>query len=265
MPQALPLPPKRHGHPPPERRGPSRESQPCHGTRAPASWACCAEPSLASLALRSASSLPFPDLCAAVSSASTMSRSFCGFAVPQAAVCSGVHSLRVFPGWVKSTPACSIFLTATRSPARTLLRKTTACCGSAISERGELPTHETAAVELASSARGGGKQRGFSPPAARPPLHVYVCMILRCVASTLTVLAHARPQRHMWTCVHKPQARDAARASDQKPHVWPLQSAMRFATGRKSRRKATLSRFCRSPGGSAPRLASKKSTCASSK
>lgn len=173
--------------------GPPRESQPwAAGTGAPASWACCAEPSLASLALRSASSLPFPDLCAAVSSASTMSRSFCGFVVPQAAVCSGVHSLRVFPGWVKSTPACSIFLTATRSPARTLLRKTTACCASAMGGRRPAKPLRCIKCELASSTRGvgttgreprdGGSPEGYHPATDRPPLYIS-CMILRCVAS----------------------------------------------------------------------------------
>ena len=49
---------------------------------------------------------------------------------------------------------------------------------------------------------------------------------------------------------------------NQRPHDWPPQSARRFATGRKSRTKATLSRFCRSPGGSEPSAPSKKSTYA---
>ena len=126
------------------------------------------------------------------------------------------------------------------------------------------PTRNRLHRNLASSARRGGNSgvwRRITRPPARPPLYVYVCMVLRCVAST--VCSHARPQRHACGHVCTSERAARARASDQKPHVWPLQSAMRFATGRKSRRKATLSRFCRSPGGSAPRLASKKSTCAS--
>ena len=81
-------------------------------------------PSLASFALRTSDSLPA--FCAASRIASTISRSFCGFDVPQHAMCSGVHCRVVLPFAAKSAPSLRSALIWIRSPARTLLRRSIA-------------------------------------------------------------------------------------------------------------------------------------------